>query len=378
MAAEPGILFTITSFALVIGLLVFIHEMGHYLAGRAFGVKADVFSIGFGTELFGWTDRQGTRWKVALLPLGGYVKFAGDMNPASQPSEAWLMLPPEERARTFQGKTLFQRSIIVLAGPVTNFLFAILIFAGFFAFYGHPRTPPVVAVIAPNSAAAAADLQPGDRILRVNGSAIDRFEDIARIVSIRPGESLPIVIERPDGTRRATEVMIGTVEEIDRFGNRYRIGRLGISPGAQVIERIPVGAVIVAATQHTFELTGTMVETLGQVITGRRSAQELGGPLKIAQFSGATAAAGFPVLIEFIAFISINLGFINLLPVPMLDGGHLLFYGLEAVRRRPLQRKTQEWAFMSGLVLLMSLMLFVTLNDLASFGFWASLAALIG
>lgn len=378
MAGEPGLLFTIASFALVIGLLVFVHEMGHYLAGRAFGVKTDVFSIGFGREIFGWTDRQGTRWKMSILPLGGYVKFAGDMNPASVPSEEWLMLPPEERARTFQGKTLFQRTLIVFAGPAINFLFAILIFAGFFAFYGHPRTPPVVAIVAPGSAAAAAAIQPGDRIMRIGGSSIDRFEDISRIVSIRPGERLSIMIERPDGSQRKADVTIGTVEEVDRFGNRYRIGRLGIAPGGQVIERIPAGAVIVAAAEHTWELTGSMVDTLGQIFTGRRSVQELGGPLKIAQFSGATAAAGFPTLIEFIAFISINLGFINLLPVPMLDGGHLLFYGLEAVRRRPLQRKTQEWAFMSGLVLLMSLMLFVTLNDLASFGFWTSLVALIG
>lgn len=376
MIESPGIIMTIFSFLLVIGPLVFVHEFGHYIVGRWCGVKADVFSIGFGREIFGWTDRRGTRWKVAWMPLGGYVKFAGDMNPASQPSEEWKALPPQERERTFQAKALWQRFLIVLAGPLTNFLLAIAIFAAFFAFYGEPRTPATVAAVAPASAAERAGLKAGDVIVAIDGQSVDRFEDIGRIASLRPEETLAIDLTRA-GKSITVPVRLDAVVERDRFGNEFRKGQLGIAATGRTVVPLAPGEVLGASIRHTREIVTMMIDTLAQVFSGRRSVKELGGPLKIAQFSGQQATLGAPALVEFMAMISINLGFINLLPVPLLDGGHLFFYGLEAVRRRPLNPVVQEWAFRSGLALLLGLMLFVTLNDLVSFGLWDHLAGLI-
>jgi len=374
---SPGIILTVLSFLLVIGPLIFIHELGHYFAGRAFGVKADIFSIGFGNEVKGWTDSRGTRWKLSWMPLGGYVKFAGDMNPASTPTDEWLRLPPEERARTFQAKPLWQRFLIVAAGPITNFLAAILIFAGFFWAYGEPRTPPVIAGVAAQSAAAEAGLRPGDRITAIDGGAIGRFEDIARLVSIRPQQRMMLTVERAG---QVVQVPATPHVDImrDRFGNEFRRGLLGIMPTERVTVPLGPGEVVVAAVRHTADIVQMMVETIWQVISGRRSVKELGGPIKIAQFSGEQVTLGWLPFIEFMAMISINLGFINLLPIPLLDGGHLFFYLVEGVRRRPLPAAAQEWAFRSGLALLLSFMIFVTLNDLASLGLWQHLAGLIG
>jgi len=374
---SPGFLMTVLSFLLVIGPLIFVHEYGHYIVGRWCGVKADVFSIGFGREIFGWTDKRGTRWKVAWMPLGGYVKFAGDMNPASQPSDEWMALPPEERAQTFQAKTVWQRFLIVFAGPATNFLVAIGIFAAFFSFYGEPRTPTEIAQIMPESAAHRAGLQAGDRILSIDGQSVSRFEDIAPIVSIHPGETVDITLNR-NGEEINLPVKLQSILERDRFGNEFRKGQLGILATGRVIVPLAPTEIVGAAIRHTRDIVSMMVETIGQVLTGRRSVQELGGPLKIAQFSGQQATLGAAAFVEFMAMISINLGFINLLPIPLLDGGHLFFYAVEAVRRRPLNPVVQEWAFRSGLALLLGLMLFVTLNDLTSFGLWDHLAGLIG
>jgi len=374
---SPGIPMTLISFLLVIGPLIFVHELGHYWAGRIFGVKADAFSIGFGREIVGWTDKRGTRWKIGWMPLGGYVKFAGDMNPASTPTDEWLMLPAEERNRTFQAKPLWQRFIIVAAGPVTNFLVAIAIFAGFFLAFGEPRTPPVINYVAENSAAAAAGLKTGDRITEVGGRTVERFEDIARVVSIRPEEPLEIRLVR-DGRPISLVATPGVDIERDRFGNEFRRGLLGISPTGKVIEPLPASQILGASVRHTWDVVVMMVDTMGQIITGRRSVKELGGPLKIAQYSGQQAVMGWLPFIEFMAMISINLGFINLLPIPLLDGGHLFFYLLEGIRRRPLPPQAQEWAFRSGLALLLSFMIFVTFNDLGSFGIWERLAGLIG
>ena len=377
MIESPGVPFSLLAFLLVIGPLIFIHEMGHYLTGRWFGVKAETFSIGFGREIFGWADKQGTRWKVGWLPLGGYVKFLGDMNPASVADPEWLALPPEERARTFHGKPVWQRFIIVFAGPAINFLFAILIFAGLFAAIGEPRTPPVVAQVVAGSAAAQAGIRPGDRIQSVAGRSVHRFEDISSIVVIRPEQPLRIELVR-DG--RPVSLMATPRAQVasDVFGNEFRRGLLGIGPGRPVIEPVPFWQLPGAAVRHTANTLVMMVETLAQVVTGRRSVKELGGPLKIAQFSGQQATLGWLPFIFFMALVSINLGFINLLPIPLLDGGHLLFYAIEGVRRKPLKPETQEWAFRTGLAALLALMLFVTFNDLASFGLWQRLGGLIG
>jgi regulator of sigma E protease len=367
LTSSPGFLFTIIAFLLVIGPLIFIHELGHYFVGRWFGVKAETFSIGFGREIFGWTDRRGTRWKVGWLPLGGYVKFKGDMNPASQPSPEWLALPAAERNETFQAKPVWQRFLIVFAGPAVNFLFAILVYMALFASYGQPRTPATIAQVLPDSAAEAAGFQAGDRILRIDGRGVTRFEDVASYVAIRPEQPMRFEIERAGETMVLPATPAAETRR-DEFGNEARIGRLGIAPGGRETVRLAPHEVVGAAVGQTGETVRMMVVTLGQVVTGTRSVQEMGGPLKIAQYSGQQASLGWLDFLLFMSLISINLGFINLLPIPLLDGGHLLFYTIEGVRRKPLKPETQEWAFRTGLAALLALMIFVTFNDLLSFG----------
>jgi regulator of sigma E protease len=373
----PGLPLTLLAFVLVIGPLVFVHEMGHYLAARLFGVKSDAFSIGFGREIAGWTDKRGTRWKVGWMPLGGYVRFAGDMNAVSQPSAEWLSMPAEERNRTFQAKPVWQRAIIVAAGPAVNFALAILILAGFALAYGDTRTPPVVGVVVEGSAAQRAGLQPGDRITRLGDRDVAIFEDMLAYTRIHAGEATAVTLVR-GGRTLSLPVTIGAEEQTDRFGNKYRIGMLGIGRGERVT--VPVGPfeAPVIAVRRTGEIVSMMVETIGQIIGGRRSVKELGGPLSIAKVSGEQITLGPDAFVFLIALVSINLGFINLLPVPMLDGGHLLFYAIEAVRRQPVGPQVQEWAFRGGMAAVLALMLLVTFNDLGNFGLWRSLASLIG
>lgn len=372
-----GLLLTIVGFIAVIGPLVFLHELGHYLAGRMFGVQADAFSIGMGKELFGWTDRRGTRWKVAALPLGGYVKFRGDMGPASEPDPAWIALPPEEKVRTLQGKPVWQRFVVVAAGPLTNFAVAILIFTAFFAIYGVPHTPAVIARVLPASSAQAAGMRPGDEIVALGGRRVERFEDLREYVFLRPNQQVTAEIRR-NGRIINLPLHIKAVSEDDGKGNRIEHGQLGIAPTAQVVVRQGPLQTVGSALTATWHTIRTMTDVIGQIIGGERSARELGGPLRIAQFSGDRVSMGLVPFIDFVALISINLGFINLLPIPLLDGGHLFFYLVEGVRRRPLPAKAQEWAFRSGLALLLGFMMFVTINDLGSFGLWRTLAGLIG
>jgi regulator of sigma E protease len=376
--SNPGFLSTILFFLLAIGPLIFIHELGHYYVGRWFGVKADTFSIGFGRELFGWTDRRGTRWKVGWLPLGGYVKFAGDMNPASTPSDEWLNLPAEERARTFQAKKVWQRFLIVLAGPATNFLFAIVAFMIIFGIYGTPSDRATIGVVDPGSVAQAAGFRPGDQIVEVNGSRIDTFADLSTYIALRPNEPMDFRVLRGSDEVRL-HATPRQVTDSDRFGNQARIGRLGVKPGGPMqFSRLPFYELPGAAVRQTIGTVETMLTALGQVISGRRSLSELGGPLKIAQVSGQQASLGWLNFFWFMTVVSINLGFINLLPIPLLDGGHLLFYVIEGVRRKPLRPEAQEWAFRTGLAVLLALMIFVTFNDLASFGLFEKLGGLIG
>jgi len=377
LTENPGFLFYLVAFFLVIGPLVFVHELGHYAAGRWFGIKAEAFSIGFGREVAGFTDKRGTRWKFGWLPLGGYVKFAGDMNPAGQPSPEWLALPAAERAQTFQAKPLWQRAIVVAAGPVTNFVVAIAILAAFAMIYGQNRTPSTVAMVAPDSAAATAGLREGDRIVAVDGRGVDTFNDLRRYVIMRPDESVSLSVER-DGATIAVPARIGVRIETDRFGNEYRMGQLGVAPGAPVQEQVSLLGAIPAGVRMTGDVIQSTLDGLGQIITGRRSVEELGGPLRIAQVSGERFALGPTEFVFLIALISINLGFINLLPVPVLDGGHLLFYAVEAVRRKPVEPEVMEWAFRGGMVAILALMLLVTFNDLGAFGVWRNLAGLIG
>lgn len=377
MIQTPGLLLTLLAFVLVIGPLVFVHELGHYAAGRWFGIKADVFSIGFGREIVGWTDRRGTRWKVAWLPLGGYVKFAGDMNPAGQPDADWLALPAEERGRTFQAKPVWQRAIVVAAGPVVNFVLAILILAGFALAYGDAQTPAVVGQAMPGTVAEQIGLRAGDRVTALGGRPVETFEDMVRFVKIRAGEQVRVDYVR-DGAPMHVDATIATQVQRDRFGNEFRVGLLGIRPAAPVLRQVGVLEAPVIAVQRTGQIVQMMVETIGQIVSGRRSVKELGGPLSIAKVSGEQITLGPEAFVFLIALVSINLGFINLLPVPMLDGGHLLFYAIEAVRRRPVAPQTMEWAYRGGLMAVLALMLLVTFNDLGNFGLWRHLAGLIG
>lgn len=377
MLEQPGLLFTLASFVAMIAVLVVVHEGGHYLAGRLFGTKIEAFGVGFGRELFGWTDKRGVRWRVNAVPLGGYVKFVGDMNEVSQVDPAIMALPERERRGLFAFLPLWQRAIIVAAGPMINFLFAILILAGFNLTMGHPASPPLVDKVLPGSAAERAGVMAGDRIIAVNGSSVDRFEDIVSDVITGVGQPVTLTIVRA-GTERNLLVCPAMVITRDRFGQESRHPQLGIQRPAAVVRAVgPVDAVRWAVID-----TGSMVATIGrtlrQVIMGERALAEMGGPVKTAQIAGQQASMGLVSAIAFMAFFSINLGFINLLPIPMLDGGHLLLYGIEAVRRRPLAEQVQQWAFMSGFAALMSLMAVLTWHDFGAVGLWSRLAGLLG
>ena len=375
---QPGLLFSLAAFIAMIAVLVVVHEGGHFLAGRMFDTKVDAFAFGFGRELFGWTDGKGVRWRLNAVPLGGYVRFTGDMNEASQADPAVLKLPKAEREKLFAFKPLWQRAIIVAAGPAVNFLFAILVLAGFYMTLGHPTTPPVVAAVMPDSAAARAGLQVGDRILEINGTRITRFEDVINIVISGTGQPVSMRISRDAGQPLSLTLTPAMVESKDRFGNVSRHPRLGIARGPQVVERVGPLPAIGHAITATGDITVSIGRTLRQVVLGERSLDELGGPIRTGQVAGQQASLGLASFVAFMAFFSINLGFINLIPIPMLDGGHLLLYAVEALRRQPLGEKAQQWAFMSGFAAIMSLMVVLTWNDLSSVGVWKQLAVWLG
>ena len=376
MLAQPPVWFIALAFIAAIGPLVFIHEMGHYLVARWCGVGAETFSIGFGREVAGWTDKRGTRWKVGWLPLGGYVKFVGDMTPASEDVDE-AQIAPADRPRAFHLKPVWQRFLIVLAGPMANFLLAIAIVSALFAIDGAPRTSNVVVAVQPGSAAAAAGIAPGDRIVAIANRSTGSFEDLFAVVVLRPDEAVNVELER-GSERLSLPVVIAAEEQRDRFGQTFRIGRLGVLGGAPQMVRLPAAELVPAATRYTIVSTGRMIDGLWQIISGRRTIKDLGGPLKMAQVAGQQASLGLRQFVELLALFSINLGFINLLPIPMLDGGHLLLYGAEAVRRRPVSAQAQEWAFRGGLAFLLTFILMVTVNDLASFGLFDRLGSLIG
>ena len=351
-------------FALLLAPLVLIHEAGHYLVARACGVGVRVFSIGFGKEIFGWTDKHGTRWKISMLPLGGYVQFVGDMNAASQPSGEDAMTP-QERAVCFQFKPLSQRFAVVLAGPAANFIVAVLIFAAFTLAFGQLEALPIISGFADGSPAKAAGLEVGDRIIAIDGHAVDSFSEVREAVLPRPGEPIAITALR-DKRQLVVRFTIGRQVMRDEFGNAQAIGLLGIASDKPHVVRVgPVGA-LGAGLRQSVSVVGTMVTGLRQIATGERSVSELGGPVKIARYSGERLSLGFLEFAYFAGLISINLAFINLLPIPGLDGGHLAFYLAEAVRRKPLGARAQDWAFRTGLALVLAMMLFVTMNDLAT------------
>lgn len=366
MLQSPSIFVMIFGFLLILGPLVLVHELGHYLVGRWFGIKAEAFSIGFGKELAGWTDKRGTRWKLSALPLGGYVQFAGDMNAASQPDgKALEGLSEAERGYVFHAKPLWQRALVVLAGPLTNLIVAILIFASFNYLYGKVVASPVIAGFTQVSPARDAGLRVGDKIVAIDGKAIERFDQVREQVVPYPGHTIAVAAERA-GQRIEVRVPIASRIEKDQFGNEARIGAIGIGSGKYEI--VPVGAVeaVTLAGDQSIGMVKMMVTGIKQIVIGERSVKELGGPIKIAKYSGEKLTLGLPEFVYFAALISINLAFINLLPIPALDGGHLAFYAAEAIRRKPLGARSQEWAFRTGMAFVLALMLFVTINDVAS------------
>ena len=354
-------------FLFILTVVVFIHELGHFLVARWCGVAVKVFSIGFGPEIFGFNDRQGTRWRVAWIPLGGYVKFIDDENAASAGQTSLDSMAPEERSRTFQTKPLGQRAAIVAAGPIANFLLAILIFTAIFSIYGERITAAKVDSVAPDSAAARAGFQPGDVVVSIDGSEIDNFAKMQRIVSMSPDQSLRFVVDRGGANVELTAIP-ERKEITDRFGNTLRIGLLGIqrsaSPDDWTLERHNPATAFVMGVQECYFVISRSLGYLYDVIMGREDADQLGGPLRIAQVSGQVATVGFIALLNLAAIISVSIGLINLFPIPMLDGGHLLFYAIEALRGKPLSESTQEIGFRIGLALVLMLMIFATWNDL--------------
>jgi regulator of sigma E protease len=355
-------------FLFVLTVVVFVHELGHFLVARWCGVGIKAFSIGFGPEIVGFTDRHDTRWKISWIPLGGYVKFIDDENVASAGGRRTLdQLTPEERARSFQGKSLAQRAAVVAAGPIANFLLAIVIFTAIFGIFGERITAAKVDIVNPGSAAERAGFLPGDRVISIDGTPIETFGEMQRIVATSPDQPLHFVVDR--GGKTVDITVTPELKTItDRFGNTMRMGLLGIqrtaAPEEWTLKRHDPVTAFVMALKETYFVISRSLGYLYDVVTGRESADQLGGPIRIAQVSGQVATAGFLALLNLCAIISVSIGLINLFPIPMLDGGHLLFYGIEALRGRPLSEGTQEMGFRIGLAFVLMLMIFATWNDL--------------
>jgi regulator of sigma E protease len=364
-----GLIGYIIPFLFVLTIVVFFHELGHFLVARWAGVKVLTFSLGFGPELAGFNDRHGTRWKISAIPLGGYVKFFGDESEASTPAsfETLANMTEEERAGSFHHKRVGPRAAIVAAGPIANFILAIVIFTCLFTFFGKPSTTARVDKIEANSAAAAAGFQVGDVVTMIDGTAIGSFSDMQRVVGIHAGDQLTFTVKRGDSTLQ----LRGTPEQRevkDPFGNAHRLGVMGItratSPGDVVTERVDPATAFWLGVKETWFVVDRTFAYIGGIFTGREAADQVGGPLRIAQISGQVATIGLAALIHLTAVLSISIGLLNLFPVPLLDGGHLLFYAVEVVRGRPLSERAQEMGFRIGLGLVLMLMVFATYNDI--------------
>jgi len=365
----PDLARTIAAFVVVLGVLVFFHELGHYLAARWRGIYVETFSVGFGRSIASWYDRHGTQWRISWLPLGGYVKMHGQEQPEEVSDEVRASWKP---GQTFHEKSVLSRAIVVFAGPLANFLLAMVLFAGLFLAVGRPVTSPVVGEVLPNGAAARAGLIANDRIEAIGGEPIRSFEDIQRIITAHPLETLSVTV-----LRGGAEQKIEVVTEAREVGGR-RVGLLGIRGGTVDYQPLGFAGALWGGVTQTWTVTTETFSGLAQMITGQRGTEELGGPLRIAQLSGQVAELGPTNLISFIAVLSVNLGLINLFPIPVLDGGHLLFYLFEFLRGRPLPRRAQEYSFRAGIAVLGGLFIFATWNDLTHIGLFRWVAGLIG
>ncbi len=347
------------AFVVVLGVLVFVHELGHYLAARWRGVYVETFSIGFGRALTSWTDRHGTVWKLAWIPLGGYVKLHGQERPETVSAEVRAAWKP---GGTFHEKSLLSRAIVIAAGPVANFVLAIVLFAFLFGSVGRPVLLPVVESVLPGSAAAAAGLQPKDRIEAVDGRKIADFTALQRLVAAHPDTAMTLRVQRAGAALTLPVVTHSSLED------GRKIGLLGIRGGLVSYQPLSIPAAMVAGVTETWSVTAQTAQGVAKMISGSGNSGEIGGPIRIAEMSGQVAAMGVASLLSFIAVLSVNIGMINLFPIPVLDGGHLLFYLFEAVRGRPLPQRAQEYGFRAGLALLAGLFIFATWNDLNHLG----------
>ena len=368
-SSAGNILSALPPFLLVLTIVVFFHELGHYLVARWCGIKAETFSIGFGPELIGRNDRHGTRWRLSLIPLGGYVKFLGDENAASLPSGSQApALSEAERAQAFPTAALWRRAATVAAGPVANFILAIVIFAVMFGVNGRMIADPVVADVQPASAAAAAGILPGDRFVAIDGVKVEIFDDVQRYVSVRPETPITVTMDREGKLIDLTLTPVRT-EVTDRFGNKMEIGRIGVvtnnnAGNFRIRKYGPLEAVGEGVAQSWYIVTRTF-DYISNIVTGRENADQLGGPIRVAKDSKDMSTLGLAALIQLAAVLSVSIGLLNLMPIPMLDGGHLVFYAIEAVRGRPPGEAAQEWAYRFGLSIVLALMLFATWNDVS-------------
>jgi regulator of sigma E protease len=358
----------ILPFLFVLTVVVFVHELGHFLVGRWCGIQVDAFSLGFGHELFAFVDRKGTRWRVAALPLGGYVKFHGDATAAGGTDEiAVRRMPESERAISFFAQPVWKRALVVAAGPIANFILAVVVFAGVFFFYGRAVLLPRVDTVVIGGAADAAGFQKGDLILQIDGGAIDSFTELQRIVTASAGETLRVLIDRDGSTLTLTATP--RLSEISTPLGKSRAGILGINAGSHPqdwrIEHYGIVDATRLATAETWFVISRTAGYIGGLLSGRESADQLSGPAGLAQASGEMAKIGFSAVLNLIAVLSISIGLLNLMPIPLLDGGHLVFYFIEAVRGRALGQRAQEFGFRIGLAVVGGLMIFATYNDLA-------------
>jgi regulator of sigma E protease len=364
----PLVLITVVQFLVVLSIVVFVHEFGHFIVARWCGVTVSTFSIGFGREIFGFTDRKGTRWRFAWIPLGGYVKFVDDENAASQPSAATLeRMSASERTGAFQTKPLWQRAAVVAAGPMANFLLAIAVYAAVNMAFGVRTISPMVGEVKPGMPAAAAGIKTGDVITGIDGWTIEGFEDIQRIVGVNGGRPLHFTIDR-GGEKLTFNVTPEVLEQKDSFGGTFRRGLIGIAPSsvAGLKEAKPVGPfeALRLGVRETYTNIVHTLQGIADIVTQRQAADQMGGPILMAQVTAKVAEGGIEPLLRWIAFISANIGFLNLLPIPVLDGGHLVYYAIEGVLRRPMSRRMQEIGFQIGVALVLMLMVYVNLNDL--------------
>jgi regulator of sigma E protease len=351
---------------LVLTAVVFIHEMGHFLVARWCGIRVAAFSVGFGRELTGFTDRRGTRWKLSAIPLGGYVRFEGDENAASIPdAEALARIPPAERRGMFHFAPLWKRIAVVAAGPIANFILAILVFAAVFATIGRPHILPIAETVVAGSAAERAGMAPGDRIVSVDGELIESFVELQGIIMLSADEELRIVIDRGGEEIALTAVPLRQ-EQPDRLGGTHRIGVLGITAQATDIRRDAPLTAIVEGFRETGHIIDRTLTYIKRLITGRESTEQLSGIIRIGHVSGTVLSeGGVPGIVYLTAVLSVSIGLFNLFPIPMLDGGHLLFYLAEAIRGRPLSARVQDIGFRIGFALVILLFIFVTFNDIA-------------